>query len=286
MAMRYLLQAPLRVMLALMILTLQPASIANAQNVRQATMAGPTYADLAAMADSADLVLRAQVRSMARVENQRARGLKAGHGRFYVKVKTKALLSGSRGVSDSLAYLVDLPIDQRGKPPVLKKQDVLIFARPVSGSMGELQLVAPDAQILWSDPVEVMLRTILSDLLSPDAPPVVTGVREIIHVPGNLAGSGETQIFLTTRSGSAASITVHHEPGQPPAWGVSFSELIADVTRPPRPETLEWYRLACFLPNSLPPAANLSEGAMSRQQAISDYRMVLGQLGECRRTLR
>lgn len=283
--MRYLLQGKLRAALALTALTLQPPVMANAQTVRPANNVGPTYADVVALADSADLVLRAQVRSMARVENQRAPGLKAGHGRFYVKAKTRTLIAGSQGVSDSLTYLVDLPLDERGKPPALKKQDVLVFARPVSGSVAALQLVAPDAQILWSDQSEAMLRTIVRDLLSPDAPPTVTGVREIIHVPGNLAGSGETQIFLSTKSGQAASITVRHEPGRPPAWGVSFSELIADVTRPPRQDTLEWYRLACFLPNNISPAANLSEAPMSRQQAISDYRMVLGQLGECRRTL-
>jgi hypothetical protein len=281
--MRHLLQRLLRAALVSVVVTLQPVSIAHAQIPQPAVNPdAPTYADLVALADSADMVLRAQVRSMARVENQRAPGLKAGKGRFYVKAKTRALLSGSRGVSDSLAYLVDLPLDSRGKPPALKKQDVLIFARPVAGSVDMLQLVAPDAQILWSDRDEAMLRTILRDLLSPDAPPVVTGVREIIHVPGNLAGAGETQIFLSTRGGSAASITVHHEPGRQPVWGVSFSELIADVTRSPRPETLEWYRLACFLPNTLPPAANLSEAPASRQQALSDYRMVLGQLGECR----
>ncbi len=280
--MRHFFQRSFRAALALCVLAIQPMSTANAQNNLPVNDVGPTYADLVTLADSADLVLRAQVRSMARVENQRAPGLKAGHGRFYVKARTRALLSGSRGVGDSLAYLVDLPINAQGKPPALKKQDVLIFARPVAGSMDALQLVSPDAQLLWSDQTEATLRAILRDLLSPDAPPVITGVREIIHVPGNLAGSGETQIFLTTRGGSAASITVHHEPGRQPAWGVSFSELIADVTRPPRPETLEWYRLACFLPNTLPPAANLSEGSMSRQQAVSDYRTVLGQLGECR----
>ena len=280
--MRHSLQGLIRVALALAAVTLQPVGAAHAQDNHIVNTSLPTYADLATLADSADLVLRAQVRSMARVENERAPGLKAGQGRFYVKAKTHALLSGSRGVGDSLAYLVDLPVDARGKPPALKKQDVLIFARPVPGSVEMIQLVAPDAQILWSERSETMLRTILQDLLSPDAPPVITGVREIIHVPGNLAGAGETQIFLSTRDRSAASITVHHEPGRPPAWGVSFSELVADVTRPPQRETLEWYRLACFLPNTVPPAANLSESAMSRQQAISDYRMVLGQLGECR----
>ena len=282
--MRYSLRGLVSAALALIFLTLQPFASVLAQIPQAAPQPPrPTYADLVTLADSADLVLHAQVRSLARVDDRRAPGLRPGQGRYYIKAKTRALLAGSRAVGDSLAYLVDLPLDARGKPPSLKKQDVLLFARPVPGSTEELQLVAPDAQIIWNEPTESMLRTILTDLVSPDAPPIVTGVREIIHVPGNLAGSGETQIFLATKDGSAASITVRHTPGQAPAWGVSFSELVADVSRPPQPGTLEWYRLACFLPNTLPPSANLSGTAMSRQQAVSDYRMVLGELGVCSR---
>ena len=271
--------------LAVSMVAIQPAGVVHAQDLPAANPGQPSYADLVDLADSADLVLRAKIRRLVRVEDERAPGLAPGRGRYYVEAQTLSLLAGSRGVGDSLVYLVDLPLDARGKPPPLKKQDVLLFARPVSGHPNELQLVAPSAQILWSEPAETTVRTILTELLSPDAPPVVTGVREIIHVPGNLAGSGETQIFLSTQDRSAASITVRHQPGQPPAWGVSFSELVADVTRPPRRGTLEWYRLACALPNTLPPKANLSESASSRQQAVADYHMVLGELGVCRRNL-
>ena len=96
-------------------------------------------------------------------------------------------------------------------------------------------------------------------------------------------GEGETQIFLATASGSAASITVTHRPDQPPAWGVSFSELVGETGNPPARDTLAWYRLACFLPNRLPPAANVSEGIAAKRQAEADYRMVLGELGVCDR---
>ena len=118
-----------------------------------------------------------------------------------------------------------------------------------------------------------------------DAPVRVTGVRELLHVPGTLSGQGETQIFLTTGDGSAASITVRHEPGAPPVWGASFSELVADVGNPPQQDTLAWYRLACFLPDAPPQGANVSGGYAERRQAEADYRMVIGELGPCRRTL-
>lgn len=257
-------------------------------SAQDAMPAGPqvTYADIADLADSAGLVVIAQVAKMTRVDDARAPGLAPGYGRFYIEARTRTLLTSKAPLGEEIKYLVDLPLDRRGKPPKLKKTDVILFARSVPGRPGEIQLVTPTAQQPWSQPAEARLRSILSSLIAPDAPARVTGVRELMFVPGTLAGEGETQIFLTTRDGSAASITVRHQAGSAPTWGVSFSELVADVGHPPQPDTLEWYRLACFLPNVPPPGANVSDGYAARAQAEADYRMVLGELGPCRRTLR
>ncbi|WP_395329373.1 hypothetical protein WBP06_14965 [Novosphingobium sp. BL-8H] len=268
------------VALAAQVLPAAAQAQASAPALREAT-----FADLAMLSESSGIVVRATVRKMARVEDERAPGLTPGMGRFYVTAETRALLTGSAPIGESFAYLVDLPLDARGKPPALKKVDVLLFARPVAGRPGELQLVMPTAQQLWSEPAEARLRGILKALVSPDAPARITGVREMLFVPGNLAGQGETQIFLNTHNGSAASITVVHNPGAAPAWGVSFSELVANIGHPPQPETLEWYRLACFLPANPPARANVSEGMDAMRQAAADYRMVLNQLGPCTRNL-
>jgi hypothetical protein len=249
-----------------------------------APVVAASYADLADLSDSARIVLRAEVRKIAAVEPARARGVRPGWARYYVEARTQALIRGETPLGQSLRYLVDLQPDARGKPPAIKKKAVLLFATSVKGQTGDLQLVAPDAQVLWNAETETRLRAILAALVAPDAPPSVTQVREAIHVPGNLAGEGETQFFLETARHSAASITVQHRPGAAPAWGVSFSEVAAPVGSPPQRDTLAWYRLACFLPNRLPMAVNLSEGAGSRAQAESDYRMVLGELGPCART--
>lgn len=241
-----------------------------------------TYADLADLADSAPLVLRAQLRKLAPVESQRAPGVRPGWGRFYAEAKTGALLAGNASVGESLRYLVDLPLDARGKPPALNKKLVLLFAAPVAGRPGELRLVAPDAQVVWDAGSEAKLRAILTELVTADAPPRITGVREAIHVAGDLAGEGETQLFLSTRDGSAASIAVTRRSGAAPAWGVSFSEVLDNASQPPR-ESLRWYRLACFLPPALPPGVNLSESMAEKAQAQSDYRLVVDGLGPCPR---
>lgn len=242
-----------------------------------------TYADLADLADSAPLAIRAEVRRLVRVEPERAPGVAPGKGRFYVEARTQALLSGQGAIGEDLRYLADLPLDAKGRPPALRKKPVLLFGRAVPGRPGELRLAAPDAQVPWDAVSEEKLRAILTELLKPDAPPRVTGVREAIHVPGTLAGDGETQLFLSTANDSAAAITVQHRPGEAPVWGVSFSELVGGIGSAPAPETLAWYRLACFLPNALPRGANLSDTPASRARADGDYRLVLGLLGPCPR---
>ena len=249
-----------------------------------------SWADLADLADSAPLVLRAQVRKQVRVEPERSNGVRIGWARFYFEAKTLSLLAGDNVVRETLRYLGDLPLDARGKAPSLAKKQVLLFASmaptgPMPQRDSELRLAAPDAQVLWDPLSETRLRSILPQLLSPDAPPRVTGVREAINVAGDLAGQSETQIFLSARDNGAAAISVTRRPGMAPAWGVSFSEAAEGGLPPPR-ESLRWYRLACFLPPVLPRGANLSESAGEKAQADADYRLVMGELGACLRLRR
>ena len=244
-----------------------------------------TYADLADLADGAPLVIRAQPRKIAAVEPGRARGLRPGWGRFYVEARTEALIAGRAPLGAALQYLVDLPLDAKGKPPAFKKKSVVLFARSVSGHLGELQLVAPDAQLLWDAALDARIKAVLRELFAPSAPPRITGVREAVHVGGDLAGAGETQIFLLSASGEPAALTVTRLPGGAPRWGVSFSELVASDLAPPR-DSLGWYRLACFLPPVLPAAANGSDEPADRAAAVQDYGFVRDQLGPCPRTRR
>lgn len=243
-----------------------------------------TYADYADLADRAPLVARAQVRSVALVEPARAPGLRPGWARVYVEARVQALLAGQPLAGDSLRYLADVALDSRGKLPKLSRSVVLVFGRPVAGRPGELQLVAPDAQVAWSAEGEARLRGVLQELLAAHAPGRVTKVSEALYVPGNLAGEGETQMFLAMANGEPASISVVHRPGEERRWTVSFSEVVDSTGGPPARETLAWYRLACFLPRSLPPAADVAGSPEDKAQAAADYAFVLDRLGTCPRT--
>ena len=246
-------------------------------------VAAATFADLAGLTEQADVVALVEVRDQAQVEPERAPGLAPGHARLYIEARTQGLLAGRSALGESLAYLVDVPLNAKGKAPKLEKQRFLIYADAVPGRPGELRLVGP--QVPANVPTEELARTVIAAFAAPDAPPAVTGVRDVMSVPGNLVGESETQLFLNTASGEPVSLTVIRRPGMEPTWGVSWSEIVDQSARPPAPETVDWYRLACFLPRELPGNAFLQADRASRTRAEADYRYILDQLGDCPRLL-
>lgn len=246
---------------------------------------GPTYADLVALAEAADLVIRAEIRDQITVEPERAPGLKPGFARLYIEGTTRTLLAGRSGVGESLAWLVDVPLDAKGKVPRLTRSEVLLFADPVPGRPGTIVLVDEAAQLVWSPELEGRVRGALNELLSADAAPRVEGITDALSVRGNLAGESETQIFLKTTGDSPVSISVLRRPGQEPAWGVSWGEIIDSSARPPEPGTLRWYRLACALPPELPSSANLARDPAARALAEADYAFVMAELSDCERVI-
>lgn len=242
-----------------------------------------TFADLASLADASEIVARVQVRKASRLKPEQAPGMPAGMARVLIEARTTAVLSGP-ALGETVRYLADVPLDAKGKLPRLNKMQVLIFARTVAGRPGELRLVDGGAQILWSAGVEARTRTILTEMLAPDAPPRIKALREVLFVPGNLAGEGETQLFLQTETGAPVSLSVVRRPGMARTWGVSLSEIVDQAARPPARDTLTWYRLACFLPRAIPASAELSGSDQDHRAAEEDYAYVLTELGECTRT--
>jgi hypothetical protein len=242
-----------------------------------------TYADLASLADASEVVLRVQVKKASRLKPEQAPGLAPGMARLLVEARTQTVLSGP-AMWEKVRYLADVPLDAKGKVPKLNKQVMLVFARTVPGRAGELRLVDGGAQIPWTGTSETQVRAILTEMLSTEAPPRIKGVREVLYVPGNLVGEGETQVFLQTENNAPVSVTVVRRPGMSKAWGVSLSEIVDQAARPPERDTLTWYRLACFLPRTMPAGASLSGSADQVRAAASDYAFVMEQLGECTRS--
>jgi hypothetical protein len=267
-------------------LLLAACATAGEAQPQSAVPAAPaaTFADVASLVEAASVVAQVVVRDQAVVEPERAPGLAPGHARLYVEGATEAVLAARSGLGEALVFLADVPLRADGKAPRMAKQRLLLFAVPVEGRPGTLQLVSPDAFLVATPETEQLVRSVIAALAVPDAPPPITGIRDVMSVAGNLAGESETQLFLDTVTGSPVSLTVIRRPGMEPQWGVSWSEIVDQAARPPEPGSAAWYRLACFLPAQLPQDAFLQQEQAARAQAQADYRLIVEQLGECRRT--
>jgi len=243
------------------------------------------YADIADLSVNAPIIIHITVKEAIKVDAERAPNAPAGTQRFYIIASTNALIRGQGGVGETIRYVVDLPLDARGRAPKIKKQPFIIFARrPPGGGGDNVQLVAKDAQIAWTPDREQRVRSVVRELLDRNAPPAISRIASAFHVPGTVIGEGETQIFIETKSGSPISITVLKRAGQRKFWAVSLGEIVDEAARAPVRNSLLWYRLACFLPRQLPARALTSDSPANAQQARSDYQMVLGDLGPCPRS--
>lgn len=244
-----------------------------------------TYADLVSLAERSDMLVHVEIRRQIELKPERAPDVAPGFARLYIEARTLSLISSNSPVGEELVFLVDVPRDFRGKVEKLKDRQFLLFADAVPGRPGSLQLTGKRAMLDHSPALVARLRPILSELVSREKPPVVSGISDALAVEGTLAGESETQIFLATDDRSPVSMTVLRRPGQGPVWGVSWGEIIDSSARAPAPETLRWYRLACGLPAELPSSANLARDPAARRLAEADYAYVMQQIGPCERDL-
>jgi hypothetical protein len=241
----------------------------------------PSYATLAKQVTSAPLIIDARIRKAERLKPEESPGLANGMARFLVEADVSALIRGTQAMTSRIAYTADVPLTAKGKAPKLAKQRVLLFARPVPGRPGMVQLTGLQSQMNWLPELDAQIRAITRDALAANAPPAITGVGNAFHVPGSLPGEGETQVFLQTASGVPVSLQVLRRPGETTRWSVSLGDIVDDSAGAPTANTFLWYRLACGLPRTLPAEAVESDDAQNATKAREDYQFVLRSLGAC-----
>lgn len=261
----------------------QLLTFAMAQGVAQSASLIPPYAEVADLVLDSPVLLDAQVRSAARIKGAEAANVAPGRIRYYVEADVLALIRAPGAMPTRVGYVVDLPLDSRGKPPKLNKRRILLFARPVTGQATMVQLTTLDSQRDWSPDLDALVRRVVKEVVAPDAPPAITGLGNAFHVPGTLPGEGETQIFVQTATGAPISLSILRRPGEQRRWAVALGEVVDDAAGPPPRDTLLWYRLACGLPRALPRASTENEEPANAALAREDYAFVLQQLGPCRR---
>ena len=274
------LSARLPVLMAATIAVTMPSAPAASQTPPVAPLPAYSYADVADHAVGAATIIDARIRRVREVEPARATGLAPGHVRFYIEGEVQGALFGRDPVARRVAWLADLPRDAQGRAPRPPRGRMLLFARPVTVS-NQLVLVSPRAMLPWSAEVEAHARTIAAELARGAAPPAITGVAQAFHVPGTVAGEGESQIFLSTATGDPVSLTILRRPGQQRQWAAAFGEIVDEAAGPPRPGTIGHYRLACGLPPTLPAAALRDASPAEAATARDDYAFVRARVGPC-----
>lgn len=243
------------------------------------------YADLASRAERASFIADARIRSATKMNKPFAGADGKMVQRLYVEAEINALIRGNQASAKRVAYVADVPLDSRGKLPKLKKQRVIIFAKPVQGKPGVLQLIAPNAQLMWDAAADATVRRATAELLNTNAPPAITRIESAFHAAGTLEGEGDTQIFLGTNTGDPASLAIVTRPNVRPRWSVAFGEVVGESAQIPQKDTLAWYRLACGLPDTIPMSAFEGNHEDRSREIMRDYAFVRQQLGPCNRAL-
>ena len=253
--------------------------LALALSAAPVAAAPASFADLADLATTAPVIVRADIDKAEKLKPDEAGAAPAGLQRQLMSARVTAALKAPSIVPQQLQYIWDGPTDARGKAVSMKGQPVLLFLRPAAGRPDQLQLVGARAQLPLTPEAEADTRALLAEIARGDVP-VVTGIGSAFRVPGAVPGEAESQFFLTTQSGKPISLVLLTRPGQTQSLVVATGDVIDDAAKPVPPRTLLWYRLACFLPAQLPQAA----ASADHDAVAADYASVLKLLGPCLRS--
>jgi hypothetical protein len=256
----------------------QPAPIPAKATPQTASPAAVlTYSDLADLTLAAPVLVRATISKASRVADKNSPGLAAGRARLLVTAQVNAALLAPGALPASLTWLWDAPLDARGKPPKAKGMVVIAWTGPVKAD-GSTRLISARAQQAHTPELEARVRAIASAAVKGDVP-LFTGVSNGFRAEGTVPGESESQFFLGTNDNSSATLIVQSRPGEARRVFVSRGEIIDESAARVQPDTLLWYRLACFLPARLPASAGGDDRALA-----ADWQAALASLGPCART--
>ncbi len=177
---------------------LAAVTTAPAINNFAVTATNTSYADMADLVVSAPLIVDVTIRKLTKVPAAQAVGVPAHLQRHLVEADVGALLRGVDGIGGKIRFLLDMPLDAKGKLPKLKKQRYFLFATKVANMPGTIRLVKPNALAEWSTNNDSLVRAITREAVQVNVPQAITGISNAFHSAGSVPGEGDTQIFLSS----------------------------------------------------------------------------------------
>jgi len=236
-----------------------------------------SFADVAELALASPVIVRATITRATRVRGAAAADVSAGRTRLMITAAITNVLVAPGAMGGTLQWLWDAPVDARGRPPAAKGQDVLAFVA-APGADGATRLMSRRGQQPHDPALADQVRNIVTEARSGDVP-AIRGVTNGFRADGTVPGESESQFFLATANGKPATLVVQNRPGEVRRVLVAQGDIIDESAKRVMPGTLLWYRLACFLPRTLPAAAGASDPALAR-----DWRDAMASLGPCGKT--
>lgn len=236
----------------------------------------PDFVDLVDLTVSAPVIVQARVARAERLADRDSPGLAKNHARLLITAAVDSAIIAPGAIPAELSWLWDAPLDARGKLAKRKNLPVMAWLA-VPTPDGKTRLVAANGQQAWTPALDADVRAIATEARSGNAP-VITGVTNGFRADGTVAGESESQFFLATADGAAATMVVTSRPGGPRRIALSRGDVIDESAAPVRPGTLLWYRLACALPAALPARAGGDDPALA-----ADWAAAMASLGPCER---
>ena len=247
-----------------------------------AVPARAAVADVARLVSRSDVILRGTITKAQRLSPKEAPNVAADHARFLVRADVAALIMAPDIMDAQVTYLVDVPRDSRGKFPKLTKMPVLLFFEQVRGVRSGWRLADIDGQRLWSAQEDADARRLAAERHAEKLEGLhLTGFGNGFHVPGNVPGESETQIFLKTANDAPVSLIILRRPDQAPRYRMVTGDIINDTDGEIRPKSLLWYHVACTLPASLPADMGEGQSEANRAAMAADYASLRGDIGPC-----
>lgn len=236
-----------------------------------------SVADVADIALASPVIVRATITRTKSLSRRDAPDVAPGRVRLAVTAAVSNVLVAPGAMGGTLQWLWDAPVDARGRAPKAKGLDVLAFLT-VPDANGGTRLISRRAQQPYDPALADQVRTLVQADRSGEIP-VVRGVSNGFRAVGTIPGESESQFFLTTADGKPATLVAQNRPGEQQRVTVARGDIIDESAKAVQPGSLLWYRLACFLPASLPASAGGSDLALAR-----DWQDAMASLGPCGRT--
>lgn len=237
-----------------------------------------SYSDVAELALASPVIVRASIIRTVRITGPAAAGVAAGRTRLLVTAAISNVLVAPGALTGSLQWLWDAPTDAQGRIPAANGLDMLVFlARPTAA--GGTRLMSRRSQQIW-DPALSDRVLALAGAARSGSVPVIGGVSNGFRAEGTVPGESESQYFLVTADARPLTLIVQYRPGEKRRVLLAQGDIVDDsAAAKVQPETLLWYRLACFLPAALPAEAGGDDPALAR-----DWRGALDSIGPCGKT--